>query len=39
MGEMRNAYNMLVGKYEPVAGSCEHGNEPLGSINGRELFD
>jgi hypothetical protein len=23
----------------PVAGSCEQGNEPLGSIKGRELLD
>jgi hypothetical protein len=23
----------------PVAGSFEHGNEPSGSINGREHFD
>jgi hypothetical protein len=22
-----------------VAGSCEHGNEPFGSIKGRELLD
>jgi hypothetical protein len=24
---------------EPVAGSCEHGNEPLCSIKGREFLD
>jgi hypothetical protein len=23
----------------PVAGSCEHGNEPSGSIKGGEFFD
>jgi hypothetical protein len=23
----------------PVAGSCEHGNEPSGSIKGREFLD
>jgi hypothetical protein len=23
----------------PVAGSCEHGNEPLGSIEGGEFLD
>jgi hypothetical protein len=77
MGEMRNAYNILVGKPEgkrtlgrpkrrwknntrmnlrgnrvrrcgldasgtglgPVIGSCEHGNEPSGSIKGEELLD
>jgi len=25
--------------YGPVAGSCEHGNEPSGSVKGGELFD
>jgi len=25
--------------YEPVAGSCEHGNEPPGSINWGEFLD
>jgi hypothetical protein len=25
--------------YGPVAGSCEHGNEPSGSMKGREFFD
>jgi hypothetical protein len=76
MGEMRNVYKILVGKFEekrplgrldidgkiilkwifgklglwcgldscglgsgPLAGSCELGNEPLGSIKGREFFD
>jgi hypothetical protein len=24
--------------YRPVAGSCEHGNEPSGSIKGREFL-
>jgi len=24
-------------KYGPEAGSCEHGNEPSGSISGREF--
>jgi hypothetical protein len=24
---------------DPVAGSCEDGNEPSGSIKGGELFD
>jgi hypothetical protein len=24
---------------EPVASSCEHGNEPSGSIKGREFLD
>jgi hypothetical protein len=24
---------------EPVAGSCEHGNEPSSSMKGRELVD
>jgi hypothetical protein len=37
-----------VGRYEPVAhgsgkgpvaGSCEHDNDPLGSIKGGEFFD
>jgi hypothetical protein len=23
----------------PVVGSCEHGNEPLGSTKGREFLD
>jgi hypothetical protein len=23
----------------PVAGSCEHGNEPLGYIKGKEFLD
>jgi hypothetical protein len=23
----------------PVAGNCEHGNEPSGSIKGREFLD
>jgi hypothetical protein len=25
--------------YDPVAGSCEHGNEPWDSIKGEEFFD
>jgi hypothetical protein len=25
--------------YGPVAGSCEHGNEPFGSINGVDIPD
>jgi hypothetical protein len=25
--------------YEPVAGSCEYGNEPSGSIKGRGFLD
>jgi hypothetical protein len=25
--------------YGPVAGSGEHGNEPLGSVKGKELLD
>jgi hypothetical protein len=25
--------------YGPVVGSCEHGNEPLGSIKGVEFID
>jgi hypothetical protein len=25
--------------YGPAAGSCEHGNEPSGSIKGREFLD
>jgi hypothetical protein len=25
--------------YGPVAGACEHGNEPLGFINGGEFID
>jgi hypothetical protein len=25
--------------YEPVAGSCEHGNEPSGSIKGGKFLD
>jgi hypothetical protein len=25
--------------YGPVAGSCEHGNEPSGFIKGEEFFD
>jgi hypothetical protein len=38
MGEKKNAYRILVGKPEgkrPLGrprGSCEHGNEPSGSI-------
>jgi hypothetical protein len=77
MGEMKNAYSILVRKPEgkrplgrprhrwednirkdhrkirvrvcgldslgseqgPVAGFCEHGNEPSGSIKGREFLD
>jgi hypothetical protein len=26
-------------RQEPVAGSCEHNNEPLGSIKGRKFLD
>jgi hypothetical protein len=26
-------------EWGPVAGSCEHGNEPSGSIKGREFLD
>jgi hypothetical protein len=26
-------------EYRPVAGSCEHGNEPSGSIKGWEFRD
>jgi hypothetical protein len=32
MEEMRNAYKIV------VAGSCEHGNEPSGSIKGVEYL-
>jgi hypothetical protein len=63
MGEMRNAYKILIGKPEGplgrprhikmylremglegvdlihLVGSCEHGNEPSGSIKDREFFD
>jgi hypothetical protein len=53
IGEMRNAYGMLVGNsegkrplgrprrrwYGPVAGCCEHGNEPTSSIKGGEFLD
>jgi hypothetical protein len=45
-GEMRNAYNNLVGKPKgkrplegPVAGPCEHDNEPSGSIKGVEFLE
>jgi hypothetical protein len=56
MGEVRGAYNILVGRPEgrrPLgrhrrrwednikmeAGSCEHGNEPSGSIKCGEFLD
>jgi len=26
-------------EYGPVIGSCEHGNEPSGSIKGGDFFD
>jgi hypothetical protein len=29
----------MVQDTEPVAGSCEHGNEPSGSIQGGEFLD
>jgi hypothetical protein len=30
---------LMTGTSEPVAVSCEHGNEPLGSIKGGEFLD
>jgi hypothetical protein len=38
-GTIRNAYRILYGKPRPVAGSCEHGNEPAGYIRGGEFLD
>jgi hypothetical protein len=38
----RNAYRILVGKPEgkrPLEGSCEHGNEPSGSIKCWEFLE
>jgi hypothetical protein len=35
----RACYEMLHMTSEFVASSCEHGNEPSGSIKGGELFD
>jgi hypothetical protein len=45
MGEMRNAYKILVGKPQgkiklgPVEGSSEHGNDPYSFIQGGEFID
>jgi hypothetical protein len=39
IGYERSGLDTFGSEYRPVAGSCEHDNEPLGSIKGREFLE